>query len=173
MGDLRSFGFVLKDASRLYVQRFEERARSLGCTLPQCKVLIYLAKNEGVSQARLGELTEIEPMSLVRILDHMESEGWLERRPDPVDRRARRLYTKSKSKFVLDDIWSVADAVRGEAFAGISRQQAKLLITLLDKIRENILSLEPLPLGAPVHGGHSRAKTAGARVRRAPTLAKP
>lgn len=140
MSDLRSFGFVIKDISRLYTRRFEERARSLGLTLAECKVLVYLARNEGVSQARLCELTEIEPMNLVRILDHMQSEGWLERRPDPIDRRARQLFLKPKSMSMIEDIWSVSDAVRGVAFAGIPQQQAKLLISLLEKIHANVLT---------------------------------
>jgi len=46
MSDLRSFGFFIKDISRLYTKRFEERARSLGLTISQCKVLVYLARNE-------------------------------------------------------------------------------------------------------------------------------
>lgn len=175
MDVLRGFGFALKAVSQLYSQRFEARARALGFTLSQCKVLVYLAINEGVSQARLGELTEIEPMNLVRILDHMESEGWLERRSDPLDRRARRLFLKSKAKSMVEDIWSVSDAVRGEAFAGIPQPQAKLLVTLLEKIRENILSLEPVPPAAPakpLDGALGRPKTASARTRRARAVAK-
>src|ERR1700731_5393 len=89
---LRTFGFLLKETSRLYVERFEQRAGALGLTLPQCKVLVFLADHEGISQMQLAELTELEPMTLVRVLDRTESDGWLERRNDPADRRARRLY---------------------------------------------------------------------------------
>src|SRR5271155_132604 len=92
-----SFGYVLKDTSKLYVQRFEERARELGLTLPQCKALVYLSRSEGMSQVELASSAEIDPMTMVRILDRMELDGWVERRADPDDRRARRLYLKSKS----------------------------------------------------------------------------
>src|ERR1700722_17674602 len=92
---LRTFGFLLKDTSRLYVQRFEQRAAALGLTLAQCKVLIYLANHEGISQVQLAELTDLEPMTLVRTLDCLESQGRLERRNDPADRRARRLYLEA------------------------------------------------------------------------------
>ncbi len=146
MDNLREFGFLLKDVSRLYVQRFEERAKTLGLTLSQCKVLVYLARNEGISQVRLGALTEIEPMSLVRILDQMEAQGWLERRADPADRRARCLFLKPKAKPVEDGIWSVSDVTRSEAFAGIARQHAKLLIEMFEKIRANILALPTVPV---------------------------
>src|SRR5579863_3655734 len=94
----RTFGFLLKDTCRLYVERFEQRASALGLTLPQCRVLVYLADHEGISQAQLAELTDLEPMTLVRTLDYLESQGSLERRNDPADRRARRLYLKPKGK---------------------------------------------------------------------------
>ena len=125
--DLRSFGFFIKDISRLYTRRFEERASALGMTISQCKVLVYLARNEGVSQARLCELTEIEPMNLVRILDHMQSEGWVERRADPADRRARQLFLKPKALSMIEDIWNISDTVRGGRFRGYSTATGKAI----------------------------------------------
>jgi MarR family transcriptional regulator, transcriptional regulator for hemolysin len=126
------------------VQRFEQRARALGLTLPQCKALVHLADHEGISQVQLGELTDLEPMTLVRILDRMESDGWLERRNDPADRRTRCLFLKAGAKPLMDDIWHLVDLTRREAFAGIPRKHADLLIELLAKIQSNLASLEAL-----------------------------
>ncbi|HET7201236.1 MAG TPA: MarR family transcriptional regulator, partial [Burkholderiales bacterium] len=114
MDRLRNFGFLLKDVSHRYVLRFEQRARGISLTLPHCKVLVRLEKNEGVSQARLAELADIEPMTMVRILDRMEGDGLLERRADPADRRARRLYLTKKAWALLDEIWRLADVTRAE-----------------------------------------------------------
>ena len=158
MNPLRSFGFLLRDVSRLYVRRFEQRAAALGLTLPQCRALVYLALNEGISQARLAELTDVEPMTLVRILDRMESDGWLERRVDPADRRARCIYLRAKAKPLVDDIWELADLTREEAFLGVPKKQADMLIGLLDQVRNNLATLEPLP-----------AATVAAPRRRRPT----
>jgi len=144
MNSMRSFGFLLRDVSRLYVRRFEQRAAAHGLTLPQCRALVYLALNEGVSQARLAELTDVEPMTLVRILDRMASDGWLERRIDAADRRARCIYLKAKAKPLVADIWKLADLTREEAFRGIPKQQASVLIGLLDQVRTNLAGLEPL-----------------------------
>jgi MarR family transcriptional regulator, transcriptional regulator for hemolysin len=102
---LRGFGFVLRDVSRLHVRRFEQRARALGLTLAQCRVLLYLVDHAGISQTKLAELTDIEPMNLVRILDRMQADGWLERRSDPADRRARCLYLEAKVSALVDAIW--------------------------------------------------------------------
>jgi MarR family transcriptional regulator, transcriptional regulator for hemolysin len=144
MNPTRTFGFLLKDLSRLYVQRFEQRAAVHGLTLPQCKALVYLATNEGISQVQLAERTDIEPMSLVRILDHMESEGLVERRNDPADRRARCLYLKSKAKPLVDEIWRWSESTLREALAGIPKRQSDLAISVLEKIHANLLSQEPL-----------------------------
>ena len=170
----RTFGFLLKDTCRLYVERFEQRAGALGLTLPQCRVLVYLADHEGISQAQLAELTDLEPMTLVRTLDYLESQGSLERRNDPADRRARRLYLKPKGKPLVDDIWHLVALTRREAFAGIPRKHADLMIELLEKIQSNLVSLEPLqpaPAVAALQGG--RAGTGGQRSRRERTASQP
>ncbi len=145
----RRFGFLLKDVSRLYSQRFEEHAASLGLTLAQCRALVRLADCEGVSQIRLAELTDLEPMTLVRILDRMESEGWLERRSDPRDRRIRCLYLTSKAKPLLDDIRHLIEITWGEAFSGIPQRQRELVTDLLDAVRSNYIALGPVPGAGP------------------------
>jgi MarR family transcriptional regulator, transcriptional regulator for hemolysin len=169
LNPLRSFGFLLKDVSRLYVRRFEQRAAALDLTLPQCRALVYLAMHEGVSQVRLAELTDIEPMTLVRILDRMESDGWLERRRDSADRRARCLHLQVKAKPLVDSIWELVELTRAEAFAGISQQQSRMLIDLLAKVRDNIALLEPLTAAGPEplrHNARNRSTGAAVRARR-------
>ena len=144
----RRFGFLLRDVTRLYVQRFEQYAAALGLTLAQCKALMRLADCEGVSQVRLAELTDLDPMTLVRILDRMESEGWLERRKDPRDRRVRCLYLTSEAKPLLDDIKHLIDVTWDEAFAGIPKQKSEMVMELLDTVRGNFMALDPLPATA-------------------------
>jgi MarR family transcriptional regulator for hemolysin len=174
LNPLRTFGFLLKDTSRLHAQRFEQRAAALGLTMPQCRVLIYLANQEGISQVQLAELTDLEPMTLVRTLDCLESHGWLERRNDPADRRARRLYLKAKGRPLVDEIWRLVDLTRQEAFAGIPKKHADLMIELLEKIQSNFASLEPLePMPADLSAHSGRGTTGTARSRRERTASQP
>lgn len=136
----RNFGFLIKDISRLYTRLFQQRLRHMDVTLEQCKVLARLSRNEGISQVRLAELSGIEPMTLVRILDRMEGDDWIERRPHPTDRRARQLYLKQKAQPILELIWKVSDAVRAEAFAGFKAQERNLLIELLSRAHDNLIA---------------------------------
>lgn len=139
-----TLGFLLKDVTRLYTRRFEERAQALSLTLPQCKALTYLARNEGVSQKRLAELIEIDPMSLVRILDRMESDGWVERRADPQDRRARSLVVTERARPIIDLIWQIVAETRAEALTGLADSERTQLLALLERVHVNLLAMSPL-----------------------------
>jgi MarR family transcriptional regulator for hemolysin len=141
----RRFSFILKDVNSLYVQRFEQHAASFGLTLPQCRTLMRLSENEGISQVKLAELSDLEPMTLVRILDRMEAEGWLERRTDSRDRRVRCLYLTNKGKPLLEVIRRLMDLTSSDAFSGISKEKSEMLTEVLDKVRDNLLSVAPVP----------------------------
>jgi len=149
MDRLRNFGFLLRNVSNRYVLRFEQRAREISLTLAQCKALVRLEKNEGISQAGLAQLADIEPMTMVRILDRMEADGLLERRPDPADRRARRLYLTGKAKPLLDEIWHLAELTRAETFAGISRKDREAFIDMLERMHRNVCALDDRPIEPP------------------------
>lgn len=138
---LRNFGFLLKEVSRRYVNRFEVRAREISLNLAQAKALVRLEKNEGVSQARLAELAEVDPMTMVRILDRMEAEELLERRPDPADRRARCLYLTPKARPILSEIWRLSEEIRAELFAGLSKSEREQFMDVLERLYDNIFKL--------------------------------
>lgn len=142
--NLKHFGFLLKDLTQRYVQRFEHHASAISMTLMQCKVLVHLEKNEGASQAKLAELTGIEPMMMVRILDRMEADRLLERRADPADRRARRLYLTKKAEPLLGEVWRLADLTRSEMFAGVGKADRDLFMQVLERMHANACSLDEL-----------------------------
>jgi DNA-binding MarR family transcriptional regulator len=134
----RSFGFLVNDVARLFGRRFDQNGRRLGLTRAQCRTLGYLVRNEGINQAGLADLLEIRPMTLVRQIDRMEEAGWIERRPDPADRRARRLFLTAKARPILGRIWNVANETRDEALAHLSAPQAETLIDLLGRVHATL-----------------------------------
>jgi DNA-binding MarR family transcriptional regulator len=146
MDHFKNVGLLLTDMSRRYVARFERHAEEVSLTLNQCKVLLHLSKNEGASQVRLCELTDIEPMMMVRILDRMEADKLLERRADPADRRARRLYLTRKAAVVLDQIDRISEVTRSEIFAGVSKADREAFQQVLERIHQNACALEDEPL---------------------------
>jgi MarR family transcriptional regulator, transcriptional regulator for hemolysin len=145
---LRNFGYLLKEVSRRYVLRFEQWAQQIPLTLPPCIVLAFLENHQGIGQSKLAERISIEPMALVRILDRMEADGLVERKPDPLDRRARRLYFTPKSKPALDEVWRLADLTRSEAFEGISPSKRDVFFDVLAQLDRNLRRLEGSPVDA-------------------------
>ena len=85
MDNTPTLGFLLHDVARLLRKRFEQSARDLGLTRSQWQTLAYLNRNEGIHQGGLAEILEIEPITLVRILDKLEERG-LDRAPPASDR---------------------------------------------------------------------------------------
>jgi DNA-binding MarR family transcriptional regulator len=164
----RSFGFLVHDVARLFGRRFNQRALLiLGLTRAQCKVLGYLARNEGINQAGLADLLEIKPMTLVRQIDRMEEDGWIERRPDPGDRRARRLVLTEKARPILARILDLSTEVRNEAFAGLSEVEGRHLLSLLGRVHGNLSERVP-PLAVAEfsdldeHNDHAALRVAAA-----------
>lgn len=157
---LRTFGFLLRDVTRLYARNFARHAAGLGLTVEQCRVLAHLARNEGVSQARLAELTDTDPMTLGRALERMEADGLLERRPDPADRRARTVHLRAAAAPLLREIWRHAGAVRAEALAGLTAADRRELVRLLRRMRTNLDALVPgladAGRGTPAAHGNGR-----------------
>ncbi|HUA55020.1 MAG TPA: MarR family transcriptional regulator [Candidatus Sulfotelmatobacter sp.] len=136
----RTLGFVLHDVARVLRKRFEQRAREaqLGLTRAQWSVLAHLARQEGINQTALAQILEIEPITLVRLLDRLQAAGLVERRPDQSDRRARVLYLTPAAHPLLEQIWGLAAVVREEAMAGLPDRERDQLMGMLLKIKGNL-----------------------------------
>jgi MarR family transcriptional regulator, transcriptional regulator for hemolysin len=165
----RSFGFLVHDVARLFGRRFSHNGGRLGLTRAQCRTLSYLARHEGINQAGLADLLEIRPMTLVRQIDRMQEAGWIERRPDPADRRARRLYLTAKARPILGRIWSVANATRDEALAPLSAAEAEQLIELLRRVHSTLSERVPLDHGADAAASVRAPRSSGPLLQAAPS----
>jgi MarR family transcriptional regulator, transcriptional regulator for hemolysin len=94
----------LHDVARLLRVDADKRARAHGMTRAQWGILIWLERQPGISQKELSELLEVEPITVARLIDRLESRGMVERRPDPRDRRIWRLHLQPAARPVLREI---------------------------------------------------------------------
>lgn len=134
-----TLGFLLHDVARLLRKRFEQRAKDLGLTRSQWQTLAYLANNEGIHQAGLAEILEIEPITLVRILDKLSERGLVERRQHPNDRRSWLLYMREDARPLMDTMRSIGDQTRKEALDGVPQEDHERLYELLTVMKSNLL----------------------------------
>ena len=155
----RSLGFLLGDVSRLIRMRFDARAEELGLTRAQWRVLAQLRRREGINQSALAEILEIEPITLVRHIDRLVAKELVERRPDPNDRRAWKLYLKEEVQPVLDRLRELSEQTRNDALAGIPSEQREQFIDNLLIMKANLAALdvtEPDPAAKSKRAGKSR-----------------
>lgn len=138
----RALGFLLADTSRLMRRRFDARAREIGLTRAQWRVIAQLRRREGINQTALAEIMEIEPISLSRHIDRLVEKDIVERRADPRDRRAWRLYLRPAAQPVLDRLRTVSNENRKEVLQGIPIEESEALIDTLLKVKANLVALE-------------------------------
>lgn len=141
-------GFVIADVARLMRRRFDQRARALGFTRAQWQVLIALSRHEGIHQAGLADYLDVENITLCRMVDRLAEAELVERRPDPNDRRVRRLYLTPTAIAAIGRMQVIGSEVREEALAGLSAEACDQLMATLVKIRSNLSSKSVEPVEA-------------------------
>jgi len=128
----------MADNSRVLRRLFDERVRDLGLTAAQARLLLSLERNPSENQAFYAERLEVEPITLTRIVDRMEDAGWLERRSDPADRRARILHLTDKATQIVNELQGIVEIMFEEMLAGMASGERKTFAALLDRIGENL-----------------------------------
>ena len=128
----------LVESSRLLRNYIEHRAKSRGTTRAQWSVLFRLRQQEGLSQVDLAEVMELQPISLVRLLDRLVDQGLLERRPHPTDRRANQLYLTETGRRLVGDLDSLRDSIATEALRGTSAASLQTALDVLQQVKDNV-----------------------------------
>ena len=135
----------LVESSRLLRNYIDQRAKSRGTTRAQWIVLFRLREQEGLSQVDLADVLELQPISLVRLLDRLVEHGLVERRHDPRDRRANRLFLTASGRQLVDDLDSLRDAIALDVLQDIPTASIATSLETLRDIKERIKSLAEPP----------------------------
>ena len=95
-----------------------------------------------MKQVELAERLDVEPITAGRTIDRLEEAGLVERRRDPVDRRAWRLFLTDKATPMIERLKLVAEEVLAGAVAGIDANEVAAMRKTLQRIRENVSAIE-------------------------------
>ena len=137
---MRDIGYLLADCARHMRRIFDERMREIGVTGPQARLLMTLAAHEGEQQSYYANLLEVEPITLCRMVDRLEDAGLVERRRDPADRRAWRLFLTDAARPKIAQLQTLADGMFEDIFAGVTPAARERLADTLKTIRDNLLA---------------------------------
>jgi MarR family transcriptional regulator for hemolysin len=134
----REFAFTLNDVARLLRTYADHRAAEFGITRAQWAVMARLDRSEGLKQSELAEMLDLQPITLTRLLDRLCQNGLIERRSDPLDRRAKRLFLMPAARPLLERLGGLAEELMSTALAGIDRSAVKLMLANLSIAKDNL-----------------------------------
>lgn len=137
-----SLGFLVSDVARLMRRAFRRSIEGSSLTLAQARALVHVSRNEGIRQVELADLLEVQPMTLARLIDQLADAGLVERRADPVDRRAYRIHLTPAAAPELAAIDQVVVAIRKEAARDLTKDELAAVLLALRKMRETLSGRE-------------------------------
>ncbi len=146
MAEPDNLGTMVADVSHLMRRAFDERARGIGLSRPQWRVLTMLRRHEGINQGGLADLVEVEPITLCRMVDRLQEAGLVERRANPADRRAWLLHLTDKARALLEEMRPMAVSLFDEAMSGLETAERAELFRMLERIRTNLSRRTPQEL---------------------------
>jgi MarR family transcriptional regulator for hemolysin len=134
----REILFLISDVGRLLRTYADQKARRDGMTRAQWAVMLRLERHEGLNQSDLAELLDLQPITLTRLVDRLCDNGLIERRADPNDRRAKKLYLTPAARPLLDRIEDELENVAKTVLSGITPATVQALLPQLGLARENL-----------------------------------
>jgi DNA-binding MarR family transcriptional regulator len=138
--DLRDvkLGFLIHDVSRLRRSAFDQLMKPLGVTRSQWWVIAHVSRHDGMMQTELADLLDVGKVTLGGLIDRLTVGGWVERRPDPDDRRVKRIYLTPAAQDLIRDMRAVESEHNRKVLKGFSRAERAMLTEMLSRIKSNL-----------------------------------
>jgi MarR family transcriptional regulator, transcriptional regulator for hemolysin len=134
----REFAFILNDVARMLRTYADHKAAQFGITRAQWVVLARLDRSEGLKQSELAEILDLQPISLTRLLDKLCESGLIERRADPIDRRAKRLFLTPAARPLLEKLGGLGEELMATALSGVEPESVQQMNEKLGVVKENL-----------------------------------
>jgi MarR family transcriptional regulator for hemolysin len=136
----REIAFTIIDVARMLRTYADQLARQFGISRAQWGVLVRLDRSEGLKQSELAEILDLQPISLTRLLDRLAENGLIERRADPNDRRANRLFLMPAARPLLEQLAELGKDMMKTVLEGLDPKSNERLLRDLGLVKDNLRS---------------------------------
>ena len=134
----REVAFTIMDVARLLKTFADQQARQYGMTRAHWAVLVRLDRSEGLKQSELAELLDLQPISLTRLLDRLAENKLIERRADPNDRRANRLFLTPAARPLLERLSELGTDMMATVLEGLDAKTIERMLRDLGLVKGNL-----------------------------------
>lgn len=132
-------GFLLHDVSRLRRSLFDRCLKPMGVTRAQWWVLAYLSREDGGTQQQLASALDIGKVAIGGLIDRLESNGLVERRPDASDRRVKRIFLADRSRVLLDEMRRLSVEMNAKIVRGLAADELDAAVRVLLQMKSRML----------------------------------
>lgn len=134
-----SVGFVVNSTAKAFQKTLDlELRKNVGVTISQWRVVVTLIQHPGLTQKEIADKVGIEGATLVPVIDKMEKEGLLKRKPDSKDRRVNRIYLTSRADSLWNSMMECALHIRKVSTKEVSEDELVTTMKTLRKISKNL-----------------------------------
>lgn len=134
-------GFLMHDITRMRRAVLDQMMKKIGVTRAQWWVIAHLSRHDGMMQVQLASMLDIGKASLGNLAERLDAGGWIERRDDPIDKRAKRIYLTRKARQLIDQLHAVEFEFNELALHGLSRDDRTKMLKCLSLVKDNLLKM--------------------------------
>jgi MarR family transcriptional regulator for hemolysin len=135
-------GLSIGEVFRSWRTKADERLLPLGLSQAKWRAMFYLSlRPDGIIQKELASLICIEGPTLVRLLDRLASDGWVQRKSSKQDRRCKTVHLTEKAQPTIAKIRKVVAQLRQEIFFGVKDEDLETSLRVMRHIKKRIDSL--------------------------------
>lgn len=138
MSERDSLAWHVSLAGRALSRTIEDELSDQDLGRGEYRILFALAEHEGLAQTDLVEQHHLEKSSIARVVDQLESKGYVKARPDPDDNRLKRLYLTKAGRELSEEIATVKDRVESRLTKDLSESEETMLAEQLRMICRNL-----------------------------------
>ncbi|WP_428428111.1 MarR family winged helix-turn-helix transcriptional regulator [Pararhizobium sp.] len=132
---------ALASVNRKLRALFDARVKERGLTLSRAKALFALSKRDGLNQRELADELGIETPTIVRLLDGMEKQGFIERRVEATDRRAKQIHMTDRGRDIAGEIDKLACEIREQVLGGVDNKDKAIALQVVSLMAGNLVSI--------------------------------
>lgn len=136
-----TLGRLLSVTARAWRREMDNLLKPMGMSQARWLVLLALSEQaDGEPQRDLAAYLNIEGPTLVRVLDKLEKEGWVERREFPPDKRCKTVHLCEKAQPMLKKITATATQLRQQLLEDLPPEDIKTCCNVIETIRSKLES---------------------------------
>lgn len=126
--------FQLGRLSRKITREYRDQISEFNLTHSQFFMLMAIIDFEGSLPSQLADKVDSDRATITGLIDRLERDEWVERRPVPGDRRALSIYLSTKSHNIKDQLISIFNGINGQFIDRYTQKEWRQLQTLLSKL---------------------------------------